>query len=104
MAAALSAVAAQLRNSHLPETPSCFRSLPPPFPLFQHTLQELLSFLPNGYTCYCLLLQFCMYPVCCVISSSSIKQLGGAERKCKIFFYISLQRLYLEVDYVLAFF
>lgn len=37
--------------------------------------------------------------ICCLSASFSIKQFGGAERKCVIFLHISLQRLYLEVDF-----
>lgn len=97
MAAALSAVAAQLRNSHrLPETPSYFLSPPPPFPLFQHTLQEMLSILPK----FLVTVPFCD-SVCTLISSYSIYlEMQNGNAKC---LRISLQRLYLKVDYVLSF-
>ena len=88
MAAAFSAAAALLRNfHHLPETPSYFLSSSSSFrPLPTHSPRT--QFLAQRVN-----LIYCLSP------SSSIKQFGGAERKWVIFLHISLQRLYLEVDF-----
>lgn len=87
MAAALSAVAAQLRNSpRLAETPSCFLSPPPPFPVFQHTPNKGASVsCPASSLVFTLPLQLCAYLIRFLVPASN--NLEAQEGNAVIFAY-----------------